>query len=80
MRTCEIRDGRLVVNDEVLPIRRTIVQTGLAIFGRRTGRYLGSRSGSRFIPEAAADEILALDRRSSLALLAISLEDAYDVA
>jgi hypothetical protein len=80
MRTCEIRDGRLVVNDEVLPIRQPIVQAGLAIYGQRTGRYLGPRRGSRPIPAEAADEILALERRSSLALLAISLEDAYDVA
>ena len=76
MTTYEIRNGRLALNGEDLPIRRSIVQAGLAIYAGRTGHLVSSRNGSRFIPRAAAEEILALERRASLAILEITIEEA----
>jgi hypothetical protein len=77
MRTYEIENGRLHVNGEAFPIRRSIVQAGLAVYGARTGRFLTSEGRRRFIPREAVDEILAIDRQSSLASLELSLEDAW---
>lgn len=76
MTTYEIRDGRLALNGEDLPIRRSIVQAGLATYASRTGRLIPSRGGSRFIPRAAAEEILALERQASLAILELTIEEA----
>lgn len=76
MTTYEIRNGRLALNGEDLPIRRSIVQAGLAIYAGKTGRLVSSRDGLRLIPRAAAEEILSLERQSSLAILELTIEDA----
>lgn len=76
----EVRNGQLFLDGEDLRIRRPIVQAGLAAFASRTGRSFWSEKGRRLLPREAADEVLSLERRSSLALLAMSIEDAVSPA
>lgn len=76
----ELFDGRLRVDGEVLPIRRSLIRGALADYARRTGLHLWCGRGTRTLPRDALEWIIEVDREASLGMLEAGLADAIRAA